>query len=136
MCRAIAMGRRRRLRLILLASLFLSLSAYTSNADNIQFFQPSGTAAPELLFGADARSLTGQVEQALIEATGFADLKSFAVHWDRPTFRCLTKSYEQFPDVTNGVCLVEADAFQVRATALIVKRSSGFEVSILDLLVE
>ena len=73
---------------------------------------------------------------ALLEKTGFADLKSFAIHWERPTFRCLVKSYEQFPDVQNGVCLVEADAFQVRATALIVKRSRGLEVSILDWLVE
>lgn len=123
-------------RLLWLALACLGLWASTSRADDIRFLQPSTRGTPELLFGAEARNLAQQIEQALLEKTGFADLKSFAIHWERPTFRCLVKSYEQFPDVQNGVCLVEADAFQVRATALIVKRSRGLEVSILDWLVE
>lgn len=125
-----------RLHLPWLALACLGLWASTSRADDIRFLQPSTRGTPELLFGADARNLAHQVEQALLERTGFADLKSFAIHWDRPTFRCLAKSYEQFPNVQNGVCLVEADAFQVRATALIVKTTRGLEVSILDFLVE
>ncbi|MHA6687266.1 hypothetical protein [Mesorhizobium sp. A556] len=125
------------MRLLLLMVAFAGLWAGPGRADDIRFYQPATASAPETLFGIDAQGLTGQIERALIQDTGFANLRSFSVHWERPTFRCLVKSHELY-EAQHGVCLVEIGAFQVAATALIVKRGqeNAFDVSILDAMIE
>jgi len=125
------------IRICILALGLSGLTVSSGQADDIQFYQPSAASPPETLFDRDASHLNGKIEQALIDHTGFANLREFAVHWDRPTFRCLVRSYELY-EVQHGVCLVEASAFQVAATALIIKgdKDSAFEVSILSAAVE
>ena len=125
------------IRFFILALGLSGLTVSSGRADDIQFYQPLVASLPETLFGLDASHLDGKIEQALIDHTGFANLREFTVHWDRPTFRCLVRSYELY-EVQHGVCLVEASAFQVAATALIIKADKGndFEVSILSAAVE
>lgn len=124
-------------RFFFLALALAGSTVSPGRADDIRFHQPPAASPPEILFGADATGLDGQIGQALSAHTGFADLREFAVHWDRPTFRCLLKSHE-LHEVEHGVCLVEASAFQVAATALIVKGDAAdtFEVSILTAAIE
>lgn len=125
-------------RLLLLAAPVLAgLCASQAWADDTRFYQPSTVAAPETLFGVDASGLSNQIEQALVQETGFANLQSFTVHWDSPTFRCLIKTYE-IHDAEHGVCFVDVGAFQVAATAVIIKngRVDAFDVSILDAMIE
>ena len=124
-------------RFVIVAFAFLGLPATSVWADGIQFLQPSSISPPDTLFGLDASGLDGQIEQALTEYTGFANLREFTVHWERPTFQCLEKSYEIY-DVLHGVCLVETSAFQVAATALVVKgdRTDDFKISILSAAIE
>lgn len=123
-------------RLLLVSIAIVGLCASAARADTL-FLQPSVAAAPEMLFGIDAGGLSDQIKQALAEETGFPNLQSVTVHWDGPTFRCLIKTYE-LHDVEHGVCLVEVSAFQVMATALIIKnqKSDAFEVSILSARIE
>lgn len=124
-------------RLLQIAVALAGLSASPASADDIRFHQPSALGAPETLFGIAASGLADQIEQALAEETGFANLQSFTVHWDRPTFRCLIKTYE-LHDGEHGVCLVDVGAFQIAATAMIIKdgKANSFKVSILDAMIE
>ncbi|HLW27956.1 MAG TPA: hypothetical protein VKY54_09495 [Kiloniellales bacterium] len=108
----------------------------TATAADIRLLQPSLDSVPSSLLGADTAELAHQIAQALRKETGFSNLRNFSVYWERPSFQCLVHSYELAPDVESGVCLVEAGAFQVQATALLIKRRGSVEVSILDLLVE
>lgn len=125
------------IRLFTLALVLFGLTTPSSRADDIQFHQPSIISPAEALFDLDAVHLNREIEQALIDNTGFAKLRDFMVHWERPTFRCLVKSYELY-EVQHGVCLVEVSAFQVAATALIIKgdKTNSFEVSILSAAIE
>lgn len=136
MCRAIVIGGAV-IRIFIFALTLSGLAVSPLQADDIQFHQPSTTSSPETLFDLDASHLNREIEQALIDHTGFANLREFAVHWDRPTFRCLVKSYELY-EVQHGVCLVEIGAFQVAATALIIKgdKQDAFQVSILSAAIE
>lgn len=124
-------------RFVILALALSGLTVSSGRADDVNHSQPSTTSPPEILFGVDAKDLDEQIERALAEYTGFASLREFAVHWERPTFQCLEKTYELY-DVLHGVCLVEASAFQVAATALIVKseRENAFDISILSAAIE
>lgn len=125
------------IRFSVLAFALSGFAVSAGQADAIQFHQPSVTAAPATLFDLDAHALAGQIEQALVEHTGFARLRAFKVHWDRPSFRCLVRNHELY-ETRHGVCLVEISAFQVAATALLIRGDSKdvLDVSILDAVIE
>lgn len=114
---------------------FAGLSPSLCWADDVQFYEPPALSPPQTLFGLEARDLTEQIKHALIEETGYTNLKSFAVYWDNP--RCLVQNFE-LSEEQQGVCLVRASAFQVAATALVVKPlfEDEFQVSILDVRIE
>lgn len=120
----------------LLAAALISTSLMPAQAQEIELYTPSVRSAPEQLFGVDARHLTEQIRQALIKETGVSTLQSFYVHWSQPSFQCLRSINEFSPDDSNGVCLVKASAFQVNATAHIVKKDDALSVSILDMMIE
>lgn len=124
------------MRRLFLTVVLLGFPLMSAHAQEIELYTPSIKSAPDLLFGVDASDLTEQIKQALIEETGVKSLNSFQVHWSQPSFLCLRTTNEFSPDDSNGVCLVKAGAFQVNATAHIVKKNDSLSVSILDVMIE
>jgi hypothetical protein len=114
----------------------IGLLATAAQSQEIQFRETDGSTRPARLLGISTKGLDEQIRQALVSKTGFTNLRSFSIHWSPDAFRCMIVTNELYPESETGVCLVKASAFQVSATALIVKRQHELEVSILDALIE
>jgi hypothetical protein len=76
---------------------------------------------------------TDQIEQRIQESlqleTGFAQLRDFRVDWTQ--LQCMqVEPSEMDPDAQLGVCVVNVSAFQVESKAAIVRKASGYDVSI------
>lgn len=121
---------------VLLTLTVFGLTGMPAQSQEIELYSPSLTSAPEQLFGVDARGLSEQIKQAIMDETGASGLTLFRVHWSPPSFQCLRATNEFSPDESNAVCLVKATAFQLNATAQIVKKDDTISVSILSVMIE
>jgi hypothetical protein len=81
----------------------------------------------------DRAILEDKIALKIGNAIEFPALKNFSVDWKKA--RCLeVKSV--FDETPMGVCVVPAGAFQVSADMAVVKKSDGYEISLIDAAVE
>lgn len=92
----------------------------------------SASASP--YFGIPIKDTDGieqQIEQALLKEVGFDSLQEFKVDWTPKSFKCMQVEPSEINPSDVGVCVVNVHAFQVLSKVAIIRKQSGYDVSVI-----
>ena len=79
----------------------------------------------------DTDGIERQIEQALLKEVGFDKLQEFKVDWTQNSFKCMQVEPSEINPADVGVCVVNVHAFQVLSKVAIVRKQSGYDVSVI-----
>lgn len=83
----------------------------------------------------DTDAIEKQIYDAVLKETGFPTLQEFRVDW-AANFQCMKVEPSEMDPVSVGVCATSVHAFQVLGRVAIIKKQSGYDISILYIDVE
>lgn len=79
----------------------------------------------------DTDGIERQIEQALLKEVGFDSLQEFKVDWTPSSFKCMQVEPSEINPADVGVCVVNVHAFQVLSKVAIIRKQSGYDVSVI-----